>query len=540
MLLLLGSVQDEIVVHAKLYGSADNRVVEMKVPEQKLVQDSVRGSWTAAENEGRHFEANHTSETELTNLDVVVDLQHVLSTTGPKFVGVTIDASFFRQEWKRFDVYNKTLQNLARGLAPSFIRVGGSAADFLIFNATPGVQKHTEGDENYLPLMPAVEKPKEKNFTVTGTDWERLNYFVNAGGWDLIFDFNELLRTDGHWDPDNAKELLQFSQQRNYSIPYFQLGNEPNSYYHDFHFTIPGSLLASDMKRLRSLIAEFPMYVNSSIIGPDVTKVTKDSAKDYLQEFLTSGGEDVVSVVTLHHYYFNAEGHTVKLSDFYNTSILDTLIEELAIGTSVVRSLAPQHTVWLSETSSISGGGLPGESDGYVAGFMWLDKLGLSALYGLKAVLRQSFAQGNYGLISDSNFFPYPDYFLTVLYKRLVQGPVFNVTTSTEKVRVYASCANPAYYQRGALTIYVLNIAAEATSVNLVQFANQSCDVYLLTPGDESGLKSPYVALNGDKLVLVDQDLPHMTPSVQKGPITFPAYSFGFIVIPQAGVDTCK
>ena len=39
-------------------------------------------------------------------------------------------------------------------------------------------------------------------------------------------DLNALKRnSDGSWNPDNARELLQFSAARNYAIAGFELGN---------------------------------------------------------------------------------------------------------------------------------------------------------------------------------------------------------------------------------------------------------------------------------------------------------------------------
>ena len=482
--------------------------------------------------------------------DVVIDLQTIVSTTGPKFVGVTLDASIFRRFWKDVDVYSKPLHALAQGLAPSFFRVGGTAADFFIFDPTSTVKEDSVAadedqydyhgyDYDYDYDLPGPVNPAIKNYTVTGDEWERLNYLVQVAGWDLIFDVNEFLRQDNKWDGDNARKLLTFSQKRNYTIPCFQLGNEPNAYYHNFHFSIPASQLASDMQRLRSLLSEFPLYHNSCIIGPDVTKVTRGSAKQYLEEFLKTGGQTVVAAATLHHYYFNAKDKGASLSDFINTTILDTLDQELSIGTSTTHSLAPKLPVWLTETSSVSGGGLPGVSDAYAAGFMWLDKLGLSAKYGLQAVLRQSFYHGEYPLIAE-DFTPYPDYFLTLLYKRLVQGHVLNVSTSTDNVRIYASCANPSLYPKGALTVYALNVRAVATTLNFTQFPGQKYDLYILTPGDEHGLRSAFSALNGKKLVLINDKLPPLPPLVHSGPVTFPPYSFGFVVIPNAQVELCK
>lgn len=575
-LLRAASVNKNSVVSMEIgdAGYASVKSTQQKVPHFKPDSDTLpswlrAASTSAGRNRGdivgdrgasstsgaaRAFEFGGPSGSDHRSSDVVIDLQTVISTTGPKFVGVTLDASIFRHVWKDFNVHSKALHSLVKGLAPSFFRVGGSAADFFIFDpdATSTSSSSTAEDEDYVAAdedqydyedydydHPGVGTPTIKNYTVTGDEWERLNYLVQVAGWDLIFDFNEFLRQGDRWDADNARKLLTFSQQRNYTIPCFQLGNEPNAYHHSFNFTIPASQLASDMQRLRSVLSEYPSYRNSCILGPDVTKVTKESGREYLEEFLQTGGQTVVAAATLHHYYFNAKDKRARLSDFINTTILDTLDQELSIGTSIARSLAPRLPVWLSETSSVSGGGLAGVSDGYVAGFMWLDKLGLSARYGLQAVLRQSLYHGNYPLISD-DFTPYPDYFLMVLHKRLVQGHVFKVSTSTDKVRVYASCANPSLYPKGALTVLVLNVRDNATTLNFTQFTNQKYDLYMLTPGDEGGLRSAFVALNGEKLVMVNEELPPLPPLVHSGPVTFPSYTFGFVVIPHAQVELCK
>jgi heparanase 1 len=59
------------------------------------------------------------------------------------------------------------------------------------------------------------------------------------------------------------------------------------------------------------------------------------------------------------------------------------------------------------ETGSAYGGGAPRLSDRYVAGFLWLDKLGMAARLGVDIVVRQSLSGANYGLL-DPEMEPMP------------------------------------------------------------------------------------------------------------------------------------
>lgn len=55
--------------------------------------------------------------------------------------------------------------------------------------------------------------------------------------------------------------------------------------------------------------------------------------------------------------------------------------------------------LWNGETSSAYGGGASNLSDRYVAGFLWIDKLGISAKMGIEVIIRQALVGGGYCLI---------------------------------------------------------------------------------------------------------------------------------------------
>ncbi|XP_055955935.1 heparanase-like [Patella vulgata] len=360
---------------------------------------------------------------------ITIDLEsaQAVRNVSSKFVGVTLDSGLIVQRWKTFNLTSQKVLTLAKGISPSYLRIGGTACDRLVFNRT--------NDHAYHPL--------------TVADWDNLNHFVMNAGWDLIFDFNLFLRKNGNWDPSNAIELLEYTVKQGYKPAGYELGNEPNRF--PSANAISEKQLAKDFAALKNIVSSsgVPPFLT---IGPDTAGMTPD----YVENFLEAGGGDVVDVVTVHQYYTNGQKATLK--DFTDRKLLDKFIPEVDSFVKTCNEKAPNKQCWLGETSSCYHGGAQNISDRYVAGFLWLDKLGLSALHGLQTVLRQEFYSGNYGLI-DINLNPNPDYWLTLIYKRLVGSPVFDVTQTTDpNVRVYAHCTNVSSsigYKPGSITVYL-------------------------------------------------------------------------------------
>ncbi|CAH1277038.1 HPSE [Branchiostoma lanceolatum] len=475
---------------------------------------------------------------------------------------------------------SERFQTLAAGLAPAFLRLGGTAEDFLIFQPTQeDISKLASGPELDICTLNKNESTKWeglgiganetegkvfKNFTMSEVEWDHLNSFTRCVGYDFIFGLNVLLRNGSLWDSSNAQLLLNYTAARGFKVNW-ELGNEPNRLQKLSNRTVNATTLGQDFRKLRSLLSSSPAFKNSILAGPDTTR-PKNKTLRFLQRFLQVAAS-VLDAVTWHQYYI--DGRTAVLDNFTDPTLLDMLARQITAINRVVNMTAPSLPVWLGETSSAWGGGAPELSDSFVAGFMWLDKLGLAAKLSLDVVMRQSLFEANYALIS-KDLDPLPDYWLSLLYKQLVgsrvlkvqvtDGSEVRVTNSSEeqrtagemdrksaRIRVYAHCTNPnspQRYQNGSVTLYVLNLHQDhRAAVRLGgHLAFKKVDKYLLTPHGEEGLTSRHVELNGRKLVMVDdRTLPELGP--QKLPsnttLLMPPLTFGFFVIPDAQATAC-
>ncbi|XP_004629331.1 heparanase [Octodon degus] len=494
-----------------------------------------------------------------------------LRSVSPAFLSFTIDANLATNPRFLAFLGSSRLRTLARGLAPAYLRFGGTKTDFLIFDPKkePTFEERScwqsEINQDFcksrsLPLKVAkrlhsewlfqetllLREQYQKKFNTTTysrNSVDMLYSFANCSGLDLIFGLNELLRTaDSQWDSSNAQLLLDYCSSKGYDMSW-ELGNEPNSYEKKAGIFIDGWQLGKDFVKLHKLLQN-STFKNAKLYGPDISQPRRKTVK-MLQSFLQAGGE-VIDSVTWHHYYLN--GRLATKEDFLNPDVLDTFTVSVKRILKVVEKTTPGKKVWLGETSSAYGGGAPLLSNTFAAGFMWLDKLGLSAQMGIDVVMRQAlFGAGNYHLV-DQNFRPLPDYWLSLLFKQLVGTTVFMARVKGPdhgKLRVYLHCTNSNHpkYKEGDLTLYALNLCNTTKRLQLPhRLFNNEVDKYLLEPSGRDGLLSKSVQLNGETLKMVDDyTLPTLTEKTLRpgGSLGLPAFSYGFFVIKNAKAIAC-
>lgn len=478
-----------------------------------------------------------------------IDSQQKVTVSLPEdFLSFGIDTSEIQKQDK-MDFRNTRLRELAAALAPARLRLGGTMSERLIFSREdiPQVScDHCPTNLTSKSTCHAVEKLCRHKFLpfflVTGSMWSDINEFCKAAHIKLLFSFNVLLREHrNEWSEQNALDIINYTKQKGYLVDW-QLGNEPNSFPHVFNVTISPRRLAKDFVKLRHILNENG-YKNSLLVGPDTTRPQEHRPEclEYMLQFLGNVSHHV-DIRAWHQYYLNSR--TAKLEDFWNPDTFDLLKEQIATMNKHTEKYA-HIPMWLTETSSSYGGGTPGLSNSYGGTPLWLDKLGLSAKNNITTVIRQSFYGGNYSLV-DNNLEPLPDWWVSVLYKRLVGNKVLHINCMCSRFqRMYAHCANRKYTNdTTAITVYAVNLEMAKARFLLNGTAlhgdNLSIDEYIIS-APSNNRRSKTILLNGWPLYYESPKLDLQPQQIKYGNhISMPPFSIGFWVIKNTFIKVCK
>ncbi|KAI4503009.1 hypothetical protein M0802_002053 [Mischocyttarus mexicanus] len=460
--------------------------------------------------------------------------EKILYRTSDKFLSFGLDTSLLRN-MKELPLMDERFINLTRNLKPAFVRIGGTSADCLFFNKTRTTSAQ---------IINPFDGQDISNFTITDKDFQSLYKFTVESELRMLFDLNVLIRyPNGSWDDTNAQDIISFAKVSDMDLDW-QLGNEPNSFYHVFNRTITAEQLAIDYIQLRNLLNQ-KGYQESLLVGPEVNHIKKsDKGQSYVTIFMKND-KDSINYVTWHQYYLN--GRDAEVKDFINPSTFQYLPTQIEIMLNAIKESRKSISMWLSETSSAFGGGAPDLSDRYVAGFLWLDKLGYSAKTGVNVVIRQSLFGGNYAMIGP-DLLPNPDWWISVIYKQFVSDKVLEVTspTSSKYVRIYAHCTPEISLinRVNAITIFGMNLNKSPSKImiqGIFHKLNKNAKIFLYSITSDL-LTSRNLFLNGEILKLEsDGKLPPFKPVILNPTqfFTLPPFSIIFMVIHGIDAPAC-
>ncbi|KAM8806367.1 inactive heparanase-2 isoform 2-T2 [Eudromia elegans] len=330
--------------------------------------------------------------------------------------------------------------------------------------------------------------------------------------------------------------------------------DEPNNYRTLIGRSVNGSQLGKDYMQLRSLLQLIRTYSRASLYGPNIGRPRKNVIA-LLEGFLKAAGS-AVDAVTWQHYYI--DGRVAKVTDFLKTRLLDTLSDQIRKIQQVVNTYTPGKKIWLEGVGATSAGGMNNLSDSYAAGFLWLNTLGLLASRGVDVVVRHSFLDHGHNHLVDQNFNPLPDYWLSLLYKRLIGPKVLAIHVAglqrkprpgrviRDKLRIYAHCTSSHNhnYVRGSITLYIINLHRSRKKIKLAgTLRDKTVHQYLLQPYGKDGLHSRSVQLNGQPLAMLDDGtLPELKPRPLRAgrTLVIPPLTMSFYVVKNVNALACR
>ena len=145
-------------------------------------------------------------------------------TLDKRFLSVAIDSGIMQRQWLGLNFSSERLFTLARGLAPSYVRFGGTAEDFLIY-AGSSLQNMIKEKQPVAPLASPDVSKQQSNFTISSVDLDKIHTIAEKSGWDVLFGLNVLLRErDGTWNASNAKKIMEYVAEKGYHFGW-ELGN---------------------------------------------------------------------------------------------------------------------------------------------------------------------------------------------------------------------------------------------------------------------------------------------------------------------------
>jgi heparanase len=401
------------------------------------------------------------------------------------------------------DLNDKHLRLLASAIGPSYLRVGGTDADRI------GYDMHS---------MDTSAVDSTGRTMLTAGRWNQLADFAREVDFQLVFTLNlggASRDENGDWDPASARPLLEHAARRKDPVAVWEAGNELNAFWLlHAHWLTPHRYVA-DVARLRLLVQG--TTPEARIAGPAIAFWPGvGEGFPFLKPFLdeVKGDVDIVSW----HYYPTQSVHCPVSSIRARASHLLTpmQLDEVLRWATLVKSARDENghpiEMWLGETGSAQCGGEPGFSDRFASSFWWLDELGTMARQGQSVVIRQSLVGGDYALIDLATMRPRPDYWATVLWRRLMGSRVLVVAHDepTRPLRVFAHCT--AGSPVGSVSVLLINLHDRQTTEVVLPNFSGPVELYRLTASSNGAEE---VMLGTEALRLHTQgELPELKPNV--------------------------
>ncbi|GFY82356.1 glucuronidase 2 [Actinidia rufa] len=393
---------------------------------------------------------------------------------------------------------------------PLRIRIGGSLQDQVVYKVGDWVKKcpHFKKREGGLFGFSHGCLPMNR--------WDELNNLFNQTGAVVTFGLNALYGRSkskeddslwvGDWDPQNARDLMNYTVSRGYKIDSYELGNELCG--SGVSARLDAVQYGKDLIALKELVKE--LYPNITT-RPKVLGPAGFYDEKWFNDFLQATGPGVVDGLTHHIYNLGAGVDSTLINKVQDPYFLDQIAQTYKDISNTIRSFGPWTGAWIGEAGGAYNSGGKDVS--------------------------HTFANG----------------FCALLWHRLMGKIVLRTThDSSPYLRIYSHCSKT----KSGISLLLINMSNSTTfTVSVVDDLNfypeerksvdaynqQQREEYHLTPKD-GNIQSDVLLLNGTPLVLTEsRDIPAMNPELVDAskPITIAPDSIVFATLNGFNAPAC-
>jgi heparanase len=462
---------------------------------------------------------------------------HLMDSLPSLAAGSTYDVSqknnaMYRQ-LSPINLADKRLMNLAKGLAPAYVRVSGTWANAVYFqeNDEPKMAKAPAGFVNVL----------------TRSQWKGVMDFVKATNSKLVTSFavsNGVRDAQGIWTPKEAQKIAAYTKSQGGEIAAAELFNEPTmpTAGGEIKKTYNGHDFAKDVNAYRTwakkevpdMILLGPGSVMEGISGAGSSMGLKLLTTDSMMSAEPKPLFDVFS----YHFYGAASMRMMRSGPFSikaENALDESWLRKTDTVTDYYAGLRDKYTpgkpLWITETAEAAAGGDPFSAT-YLDCFRYLYQLGSLAKKGVKVIMHNTLGASEYSLIDQDTHLPKPNYWAAFLWGKLMGTEVYEAGSGAPGVYLFAHNMKG---HEGGITLLVINTNKQPTSVAIPSNAEQ----YTLTSTE---LQGKTVQLNGQELKLgSDDELPALKGNaIKSGNVTLPATSISFFNVADAGIKSSR
>lgn len=417
---------------------------------------------------------------------------------------------------------DKRLLNLAKGLAPAYVRMSGTWQNATYFQ---------DNDK------PAAKAPAGFVNVMTRNQLKGVIDFLKATNGQLVTSFavsKGVRDAQGIWTPKEAQKILNYIKSQGGSIAAAELFNEPNmpSAGGEMDKNYDAANFAKDIaafsawakKEAPSMLTAGPGSIGEGIPGVSLEM----PGMKFLSTDAMMSAEPKPQFDIFSYHYYGAASMRIMRSGPFSTKAENALDSSWLQKTDAVadyyiglrNKYMPGKPMWLTETAQAAGGGDPFAAT-YLDCFRYLYQMGSLAKKGVQVVMHNTLAASEYSLIDQDTHLPKPNYWAALLWAKLMGTEVYDAGKGQPGVYVFAHNTKGV---DGGITLLVINTNKTEAKVN----ASGDGQQYTLTSKELQGTD---VQLNGTGIKLTANDeLPAITGKpVKAGDISLSAFSISFI-----------